>query len=288
MEGGIIKGQMAAQETGGPDVGRGSRQEGTPASQAARQGAGRGRSSWTAPPWRPVLPETQGALPRPQTGRSTGWAARQHERVDWPQEALCPTSVGLALPATPQGGRIWQGVRGEWRQEDGGGLVFASPLPGTREGPCLPLSWLRGRCLCFGIWSAMGAESPEQLNHSTQALKGRGRWGGRAVWALSGLQARCGRALLHEPPSPGCPQPPMLRAGHPRVYQEVAEERCSPDCCWLSSLEPQVSPPDPASVGAALWAGLLPRVGTGGVQLCLPQPQPVLGPPGSAGPPLPH
>lgn len=109
LEGGIIKGQMAAFRDRRPRRGEGLQAgRGTPASQAARQGSRQGQVKLDSSRWRPEAPETQGASSGPQTGRSTGWLPGQ-ARVDWPQEALCPTSVGSGLPATPQGGRIWQG-----------------------------------------------------------------------------------------------------------------------------------------------------------------------------------
>ena len=193
--------------------------------------------------------------------------------MDWPRGALRPTSVCLAyLPHLGVGAS--GGEEGEGRQEDGGGLASASSLPGAREGLCLS-AWLHGRRLCFGIWSVMGPRAQSSWLTAPRPWRRGAGWGGWVGSALSGLWP-AGQSTAHElpPPSLGGPPASCTQGWAPPCIPGGGGGKASPDCCWLSSLEPQVSPPRPCLGGRVpFWAGLLPWVGAGGVQLCPPQPQ---------------
>lgn len=265
----IIKGQMAAFKTeaaqtwGGLQAGRG-----TPASQAARQGAGGGRSSWTAPGGRPEAPGDTGASSGPQTGHPA--LAGCQDRRGWtgPRRLCAPLQWGLAYPPHLRVGASAGRVSGGRKMVVGWCLLLP---PGTREGPCLS-AWLVGDACASGSGLRWGRE-PRAAESLHPGLEGGGRvGGGQAGSALSGLWP-AGQSTAHEPPLPRVPPASYAQGLGTPVYTRVAEEKVSPDCCWLSSLEPQVSPPRPCLQWARPFRPAFCRVGTGGCSCGLPQPQ---------------
>lgn len=126
LEGGIIKGQMAAfRDTAARTWGGAPGREGTPRPRQPGGGAGRGRSGWTAPGRGRKHQRHRESLVRTPE-RPEPWLPGQ-VCGELATRGLCtPSSVGSALPATPGVGASG-GKEGEGRQEDGGGLVSASP-----------------------------------------------------------------------------------------------------------------------------------------------------------------
>lgn len=171
LEGGIIKGQMAAfRDTAAWTWGGAPGREGTP--RPRQPGGARGGASQAGqlPAEAGSTRDTGRVSSGPQKGQSLGCQDRCV--ANWPHRGSAPP-LQWGLPYAPHlGVGASGGKEGEGRQDDGSGPVFASPPPRCHEGS-LSLCLTAWEMLALGHLACDGAESPEQLAHSTQPIRRR-------------------------------------------------------------------------------------------------------------------